>query len=221
MKRKVIIAIDGTAGSGKSTLAEALSKKLGYTYIDTGAMYRAVAYKSIREHIGRDDKKAIVNIARKIDISIKKPHKIFLDGEDVSRKIRLPEVSALVSKIAAIEGVRKAMVKRQHSIAEKGSIIIEGRDIGTVVFPSADIKFFLLANAEQRAKRRYKELQGKKINSSLKDVQKNIKSRDRQDSTRRISPLKPASDAIIINTSALTIKEKNRLVLNYIKEKIK
>lgn len=211
MKKKLIIAIDGTAGSGKSTLARALAKRLGYLYLDTGAMYRAIAYKAIQ----RGTKK-LIELAQKTDIRFTKSGKVFVDGKDVSRKIRLHEVSELVSKVAAIKGVRREMVKRQREIGKNGGIVIEGRDIGTVVFPGADIKFFLVAGVSERTKRRYKELIEKKIVSNLKEVQENIISRDIRDSSRKISPLRPAKDAIIIDTTNLTMKKKNDLAWKYV-----
>lgn len=203
MKNKgLIIAIDGTAGSGKSTLAQFLAKKLRYKYVDTGAMYRYLTYKALKE--GISDKKGLISLARRT--------KTFSN----TIKIRHPEVSDMVSKIAAIKGVRQQMVKHQRELGKKGGVVMEGRDIGTVVFPDADIKFFLVAEVEERARRRYKELKGKRIKIAKKDVEENIINRDIKDSSRSVSPLKPAKDAIIIDTSSLSIRQKNELAWKHV-----
>lgn len=209
-KNGLIISIDGTAGSGKSTLAQALAKKLGYKYLDTGAMYRYITYKALQN--GVKSNKELIKLAQKTKITLKKIK---------SAKIRLPEVSNNVSRIAAIRGVRKVMVKHQRILGEKGGIIVEGRDIGTVVFPEADVKFFLVAEVEERAKRRFQELSQKGIKVFEKDVEKNIIKRDTKDSSRKISPLKPAKDAIVIDTTKLNMTQKNSLALKYIKIKLK
>lgn len=206
-KRKLIIAIDGNAGSGKSSLAKALAKKLKYKYVDTGAMYRLITYHVLRQKI--KDKKKIVNLAKNIKMSLANLR---------TKKIRLPEVSDMVSKISAIKGVRYWMVKQQRRLAKGGGVIVEGRDIGTVVFPNADIKFFLIADVNERAKRRYKELKQKGIKAAKDSVQKNIISRDARDSSRKVSPLKPAKDAIVIDTTHLSIPRKNKLALELIRQ---
>lgn len=202
MKRKLIIAIDGTAGSGKSTLAQYLAKKLGYKYIDTGAMYRYLTYKALKE--GIKDTKGLVSLAKRT--------KFFFKGNI----IRYPNVSNMVSKVSAIKGVRKWMVKHQRALGKDGGVVAEGRDIGTVVFPDADIKFFLTASVKERAKRRYKELVQKGIKVAKKEVAKNIISRDTKDSSRKVSPLKPAKDAVIIDTTNLSIWEKNERAWKYV-----
>lgn len=199
ISRKLIIAIDGTAGSGKSTLAKALAKMLGYRYVDTGAMYRYLTYRAIKEN-----KKGFVDLARRI--------KAFPDTD----KIRFPNVSNMVSKVSAIKGVRKWMVRHQRRIAKDGGVVMEGRDIGTVVFPDADIKFFLTASAQERARRRHKELKQKGIKISKGDVKENIINRDKKDSSRKVSPLRPAKDAIIIDTTSLTMREKNELAWKHV-----
>lgn len=203
MKRKLVIAIDGNAGSGKSTLARALAEKLKYRYVDTGAMYRLVTYNAIQKRI--KGKKALINLAKNIEINL---------ADLKTKKIRLPEVSDMVSKVSAIKEVRHWMVKEQRRLAKGGGVVVEGRDIGTVVFPKADIKLFLIADVNERAKRRYKELKQKGIKIEKNAVEKNIISRDLKDSSRKVSPLKPAKDAIIIDTTNLTIAEKNKLALN-------
>lgn len=205
MRKKLIIAIDGTAGSGKSTLAQELAKRLGYRYVDTGAMYRYLTYKAIKE--GITDKKGLISLA-------KRTKRFFLKTD----KIRLPEVSNMVSKVAEIKGVRKYMVQHQRRLGRKGGVVVEGRDIGTVVFPNADIKFFLVADVKERARRRYKELKEMGLKIHKKDVEENIISRDLRDSSRKTSPLRPAKDAIIIDTTNLTMRQKNELAWKYIKK---
>lgn len=219
-KKNLIIAIDGTAGAGKSTLAQALAKRLGYHYVDTGAMYRAIAYKAIKQDINIKNTKKLAELARKTDIRLYRSGKVFMDGKDVSRKIRLPEVSAAVSGVAAVRGVRQQMVKLQRQLGKNGGVVVEGRDIGTVVFPNADIKFFLVAEVKERTKRRYKELAEKGIASGLKDVHENIISRDVLDSSRKVSPLRPAKDAVIIDTTDFTMKKKNELAWKYVQRKL-
>jgi cytidylate kinase len=205
--KKIIIAIDGTAGSGKSSLAKALAKKLNYKYIDTGAMYRFLTYHVIKR--GIKNKKDIIDLAKHLKISMRNLQ---------TDKIRIPEVSNMVSKIAAIKGVRVCMVNHQRELAKKGGAIVEGRDIGTVVFPDADIKFFMTAGVDERSKRRYKELMQKGIKVQKDAVEENLVSRDAKDSSRKVSPMKPAKDAIVIDTTRLTIPQKNNLALKYIKQ---
>jgi cytidylate kinase len=209
MRKKNIIAIDGTAGSGKSSLAKALAKKMKYRYIDTGAMYRFLTYHCIKRNIKSE--KDIVSLSKNLKITLRSLQ---------TDKIRLPEVSDLVSKIAAIGGVRKWMVKHQRELAKNGGVVVEGRDIGTVVFPDADIKFFLTAGVEERSKRRYKELLQKGIIIAKKNVCKNLIKRDAKDSCRKVSPLRPAKDAIVIDTTKLTIPQKNNLAWRYVKENV-
>lgn len=204
--KKLIIAIDGTAGSGKSTLAQALAKRLDYIYVDTGAMYRYLTYKALKK--GIKDTKGLIKLAMNTKISFRNLN---------TNKIRLPSVSNMVSKVSAIKGVRRCMVKHQRKLGNKGGIVIEGRDIGTVVFPDADIKFFLVAEVEERARRRHMELLQKGIRTTKKDVEQNLVNRDIKDSSRKVSPLKPAKDAIVIDTTNLNIRQKNELTLKYIK----
>ncbi len=206
--RKLVIAIDGTSGSGKSTLAQALAGRLGYKYIDTGAMYRMIAYLALNNNI--KDSREITKLAEETEISLPKLK---------TKKIRLPEVTAFVSTVAAIKGVRKQMVKRQRQLAKGGGVIAEGRDIGTVVFPRADIKFFLVAEVKARARRRYRELKQKGIKAKRKGVFEGMIKRDTRDSSRKVSPLRAAPDAIIIDTSNLTIVGKNRMVWKHIIKK--
>ncbi|MCE5305701.1 (d)CMP kinase, partial [bacterium] len=182
--RKIIVAIDGPAASGKSTTAKLLAQKLGYVYLDTGAMYRACALQAMRENISLNDLFAISSMLERIDIKIsygEKGNTIWLNGENVSEKIRTPEISSAASAISAIPIVRYKMVDLQRKLGKEGGVVLEGRDIGTFVFPEAEAKFFLIANLEVRALRRYKELQEKGIETTLPDVLQELKARDEAD----------------------------------------
>ncbi|WP_457621783.1 (d)CMP kinase [Persephonella sp.] len=217
----MIIAIDGPAGSGKSTVAKRLSNILGYTYIDTGAMYRAVAYKVKQEGINPDDADAVVSIMKKINIKLEPSDngvKVFLDGEDVSSKIRTEEIGKIASKIARHSEVRKILVQKQREMGKKAkNAVIEGRDTGTVIFPDADLKIFMTASPEIRARRRWEELKNKGLDIDYNQILKEVKERDHLDQTRKDSPLRPAKDAIIIDTTNKSIDE----VINQILELIR
>ncbi len=220
MMDKLIIAIDGPASSGKSTTAKLLADKLGYLYIDTGAMYRAITLMAIRHKI-LNDSNEIINLAKKIDIQLKFENgktSVFVDGIDVSEEIRSMEVSNHVSPVSKIEEVRKIMVEKQRLMGKNGGVVMEGRDITTVVFPEADLKIFLTATIEERAKRRVKEYISKGIDIDYQQVVENIKERDRIDSSREVSPLKKSEDAIEIDTSDLTIDEQVNLILEKVNE---
>jgi len=227
-RKKFVIAIDGPASSGKSTTAKLLAKKLKCVYIDSGAMYRAVALylkdnKILPTSTGR---KALLDILNKINIEILyKPEKnenaILLNGKDISTKIRNSEITNYSSIIATKKIVREKMVELQRMLAKNQSIIMDGRDIGTVVFPDADFKFFLTASLDERAKRRFLEMKYKKYdNISLKKIKEDLKCRDRRDTNRKISPLKKAKDAILIDTTNLTIEEQVKKILNILKNEI-
>lgn len=210
MKKGLIIAIDGPAASGKSTTAQFLAEKLGYVYIDTGAMYRACALKAKKMGIDINDEESIRELLDDIDIRIENhnsKNRIFLDGEDVSEDIRADDISALASAISAIPAVRYKMVELQRKMGEKGGVILDGRDIGTFVFPTAEVKFFLTASPEIRAKRRWLELQQKGINKDFSEVLADLVKRDNNDSQRALAPLKKADDAIEVDTSNMTIEE--------------
>ncbi|WP_041587564.1 (d)CMP kinase [Thermoanaerobacterium thermosaccharolyticum] len=200
------VAIDGPAGAGKSTVAKKLAEKLNFTYIDTGAMYRALTYKTIIEDIDINNKDKIVELASKIDIKLEND-RVLLDGIDISNEIRTPIVSEKVSLISKIPEVREIMVNLQRQLANNGSVIMDGRDIATVVMPNAQFKFFLTASAEVRAMRRYNELVEKKISVSYDDILRDIKKRDKIDMERDIAPLKKSDDSIVIDTSDMTIEE--------------
>ena len=223
MEKGLIIAIDGPAASGKSTTAQLLAKKLGYLYIDTGAMYRACALKAKKMGIDINDEESIRNLLDFIDIRIENDNsknRILLDGEDVSEDIRADDISSLASAISAIPAVRYKMVELQRKMGEKGSVILDGRDIGTFVFPDAEVKFFLTASPEIRAKRRWLELQQKGIDKNFSEVLADLVKRDNNDSQRALAPLKKAEDAIEIDTSNMTIEEQTETLYKIILSKL-
>ena len=223
MKKGLIIAIDGPAASGKSTTAQLLAQKLGYVYIDTGAMYRACALKAKKMGIDINDEESIRELLDDIDIRIENhnsKNRIFLDGEDVSEDIRADDISALASAISAIPAVRYKMVELQRKMGEKGGVILDGRDIGTFVFPTAEVKFFLTANPEVRAKRRWLELQQKGINKDFSEVLADLVKRDNNDSQRALAPLKKADDAIEVDTSNMTIEEQTDCLYQIIRSRM-
>lgn len=207
---KKIIAIDGPAGAGKSTVAKQLAKDLNYLYIDTGAMYRTVALKAIEDGVDFTDEQGLTEIAGSIVIDLKSDadaYYVYMDGRDVSRDIRLPKVGAAASPVSAVAGVREHLVAQQRRLAAAGCVIMDGRDIGTVVLPQADLKIFLTASIDERAKRRFLELRAKGIDTDLKKVKQDIAERDYRDSHREHSPLKQAEDAILLNTDNLSVAE--------------
>ena len=215
----MIIAIDGPAGSGKSTIAKLIAEDLELVYLDTGAMYRLVTLKALNEGIlGNLDK--IVKMLDDLRIDIKK-NGFYLDDTNVSEEIRKPIVSENVSDIAAIREVREKMVDLQRKFSESKNVILDGRDIGTVVFPNADVKIFLIADAKERANRRYKELVSKVENVKIEEIYENILKRDKIDSTRKESPLKKANDAIEVDTTSKNIEEVKNEILYIIKQKNK
>ena len=204
--RNFIVAIDGPAGSGKSTVAKILAKKYAMTYLDTGAMYRMCALYFIENEISIDKKKNIEENLPLINIDIEKD-KFFLNGKDVSLEIRTPKVTGMVSYVAKIKEIREKMVELQRKISEGKDVILDGRDIGTVVFPNADLKIFLVASPEERAKRRMKDYEEKGIHEDYEKVLASILERDFIDSTRKEGPLKKANDAVEISTDGDTIDE--------------
>ena len=215
----MIIAIDGPAGSGKSTIAKLIAEDLGLVYLDTGAMYRLVTLKALNDGIlGNLDK--IIKMLDDLRIDIKK-NEFYLDDTNVSEEIRKPVVSENVSDIAAIREVREKMVDLQRKFSESKNVILDGRDIGTVVFPNADVKIFLIADAKERANRRYKELIAKGENVKIEEIYENILKRDKIDSTRKESPLKKANDAIEVDTTSKNIEEVKNEILYIIKQKNK
>ncbi|NPA52229.1 MAG: (d)CMP kinase [Aquificae bacterium] len=214
----MIVAIDGPAGSGKSTVAKLVAQKLGFSYIDTGAMYRAVAYKLIKDKISVEDVSTVLDGLNLQFIEVDNQIRIILDGEDITDKIRTEQVGKVASQIATIPEVRKALVKLQRNMAlQKENAVLEGRDIGTVVFPNADLKIFLTAQPEERARRRYIQLKEKGLAVSYEEILKMILNRDKNDTQRKEAPLKPSKDAIILDTTGKSIDE----VVDFILEKAK
>lgn len=216
------VAIDGPAGAGKSTIAKAAAKELGFIYVDTGALYRAVAYNAVKTG-AIDDEQRIINMLDSTKVELKYVNgvqAVYLNGEDVSAFIRTPEISMGASKVSAIPQVRAFLLNLQREIASKNNVIMDGRDIATVVLPNADVKIFLFASPECRAERRYKELIEKGEEVSFDDVLKDVNQRDYQDSHREIAPLKPSDDSIMADTSELSLQESIDLIVNTIKEKI-
>lgn len=209
MKNNLQIAIDGPAGAGKSTIAKAVAKRLGIFYVDTGAMYRAIALKSLRLNIPTDDEEEVGQMVQQTEIELdhSEERRVFCDGQDVTEAIRSPEVSRKVSTIAAYPVVRQRLVQLQRQEAERGAVIMDGRDIGTVVLTEADLKIFLTASIEERAHRRWLELlkSGKEV--SIDEVKQDMEKRDKQDTEREASPLLPAQNALILDTTGLTIEE--------------
>ena len=209
------VAIDGPASSGKSTISKLIAKETNFLYLDTGAMYRATTLAFLRNHISVDDEKAIEKLLEHLEISFKNTEDgqlVFLNGEDVTREIRDLEVTRNVSAVSAIKAVRVKLVQMQREIAENHSIIMDGRDIGTVVLPQADIKIFLVASVEERAKRRFIENQEKGIEMSYEELVEDIRRRDHIDSTRKESPLRKAEDAIEVDTTKMTIEDVVKVV---------
>lgn len=221
MPEKIIIAIDGASGSGKSTLAKGLAKSLHFVYIDTGAMYRAVTWQIMNNNIDINDLEGVKKILAEVTIIFQEEasgiKKIFTNGTEVTELIRTQKVTRKVSYVSKIPQVRKKMVQLQRQQGKQGNVILEGRDIGTVVFPEADIKFFIKASLEVRAQRRLQELREKNI--SLKQVKDTIKKRDYIDTTREESPLIKASDAIEIDSTNICIAETLKLALGYVRDR--
>ncbi|MGL4999980.1 MAG: (d)CMP kinase [Cetobacterium sp.] len=214
-----IIALDGPAGSGKSTIAKVIAKNFGLTYLDTGAMYRMVALYMLQNNINFFDENAVESVLDNITVDII-DEKFILNNEDVSIEIRTPEVTKIVSAVSAIKAVRIKLVDLQRYISKGKKVILDGRDIGTVVFPNADLKVFLIASAEERAKRRVKDYLSRGIIEEFETVLKDILERDNTDSTRKESPLKKAEDAVEVDTSFMNIEESIKAISDLIQNKI-
>lgn len=229
--QKLTIAIDGPAGSGKSSLARRVAQILGYLYLDSGAMYRALALKALRRNVALSDAAALEELARETQIALQSPtpeqeaagfkNRVFLDGAEVTQEIRTSDVAMAASQLAAIAGVRHVLVAQQQRAGAGGGVVMEGRDIGTVVFPRAELKIFLEASPEVRAERRWKEHQEKGERLALSEVLEEVRQRDRRDRERKVSPLVRASDAVLVDNTAMDVEETARLVVMLAREREK
>ena len=220
---RIIIAIDGPSGAGKSTTARGLASALGYTYLDTGAMYRAVAWKGLQEAVPLDNEEATVGLARQMRISFEPApdgkQRVLVDGTDVTDAIRSSEATRLSSPASAIPGVRRVLVARQQAMGQGGGVVMEGRDIGTVVFPDAELKVFLTAGDEERARRRLKELHERGHEATFEEVLAQQRERDARDSSRADSPLQPANDAILLASDGMTLDQVIQKILYWARER--
>jgi len=215
-EKRLIIAIDGPAGSGKSTLAKGIAKQLGYLYVDTGAMYRALTWVALKNKVDLSQIKKLQEIASQSKLELRQEGdqtKVWVNGQDVSEEIRKPLISNHVSTVAKVKEVRDCMVAHQRRMGENGGVVLEGRDIGTVVFPHADVKFYVEADVKERARRRQLELKEMGIEISLEKLERDLRQRDFVDQSREVSPLKPATN--------LTIQEKTDLALSHIQKVLK
>lgn len=226
-KKSFTITLDGPAASGKSTLGERLAKALNFIYLDTGVMYRAVTLAALNKNVEIDNEELVTQVAEEIDLDIRsasvddgRSNDVILDGKDVTWDIRLPEVEAHVSQVSAYRGVRVAMTNKQREIGERGGIVMVGRDIGTVVLPNAEIKLYLDASVEERARRRHLELINRGKQSDFEFVLDDLKRRDKIDSSREIAPLKPAADALLIDSDNMNAEEVFTYILEIISKKL-
>ena len=220
MKRKITIAIDGPSGSGKSTISHSLAERLGYRYIDTGAMYRGVALRSKEMGISPDDGAGMEEACRSVSFSFH-GRKVYMNGTDVSDAIRTPEMDMRSSTVSKMPSVRFALIALQREMAKGGGVVMEGRDIGTVVLPDADIKIFLTADEKERARRRYLERSGKGEDAKLDEITLDMKRRDQNDSHRELSPLVAAEDARVIDTTSLSIEKIVAIIVNEVENLVK
>jgi len=220
--KRWIIAIDGPSGAGKSTVAKLLAKRLGYVVLDTGAMYRAVAFRAKQTGLCLEDEESLSRLASSLRVTFltrNEELRVLCDGEDITGAIRSPDMSSLASDISKREGVRSALVRMQREMGRAGGVILEGRDIGTVVFPNADVKFYLDADAEERARRRTEELIGKGVKVTFQETLEDVIRRDRSDMTRAISPLRKAKDAVVIDSTHLSVEEVVEKMIQIIQQK--
>lgn len=222
--KKIVIAIDGPAAAGKSTTARRVAEILGYLHIDTGAMYRALTLKVLRSNISLEAAEAIERLTEATTVRLERfdgDNRVFVDGVDVTGEIRTPEVTKAVSRISGYAFVRRVMVREQRKLAEAGGAVLEGRDIGTVVLPDADLKIFMVANVSERARRRKKDLENVGIEVDTLTLVDEINKRDQQDSTREVSPLRKAPDAIELDTSSMSIETQVEFIVAKAKERLK
>ena len=218
----MVIAIDGPTGSGKSTVAKLLAERLGYLYVDTGAMYRALTYKALKEKIDLEDGKDLTSLAREAKILLKEQSgklKVFLNGEEVTESIREESVTNNSFYLARVPSVRAEMVKQQRRMAQGNNLVMEGRDITTVVFPKAELKVYLDASLKERAKRRFLELKKKGVKTTLKKIAQELKIRDKKDKTRKVAPLRIAKESFLIDSTKMKIEEEVDLILKKWREK--
>lgn len=222
-EQRLIIAIDGPAGSGKSTTARLLAKRLGYAYIDTGAFYRTLTLKVLESEVSPTDGAGVLQLAEKIKIELQSQedkNRVLLDGRDVTHLIREPRVTNVVAPIAANTKVRTIMKEKQRAIGRNGGVVMEGRDIGTVVFPNADLKIFMQASLDERARRRQEELAAMGIARNFAMLKEEIAQRDQNDSTRHVAPLVQAADAILLDTTSMTIEQQVEFILQALEKKL-
>lgn len=221
--KKIAIAIDGPAGAGKSSISKVVANELGYLYIDTGAMYRGVTWAVLDSHVDVNDQKEVEALLPSLDLTLEPTAsacKVFVKGQDVTNLIRQQQINENVSTIASYKGVRKYLVERQQAMAAVGGVILDGRDIGSVVLPDAELKIYLTASVDARAKRRWLEVQGTSNEQPLEDIKKNVESRDEMDKNRDESPLVCVEDAIIVDSSNMTFDETVEHILHLVQERI-
>ena len=224
MEKKISIAIDGPAAAGKSTIAKIVAKTLNYIYVDTGAMYRALTYKALNKKISLMNEQALFDLLMETEIQLKPSENgqlVFVDGQNVTADIRNNEVTGSVSEVAKHRLIREEMVRRQQLFAKNGGVVMDGRDIGTHVLPNAEIKIFMIASVEERAERRHQENVQKGFPSDLEQLKEEIALRDKQDSERKVAPLKKADDAIEIDTTSLSINQVADQIMSLMKERMK
>ena len=221
--KKIAIAIDGPAGAGKSSISKVVANELGYLYIDTGAMYRGVTWAVLDSHVNVNNQKDVESLLPSLDLTIEPTAnacKVFVKGQDVTDLIRQQQINENVSTIASYKGVREYLVERQQAMAAVGGVILDGRDIGSVVLPKAELKIYLTASVDARAKRRWLEVQGTSNEQSLEDIKKNVESRDEMDKNRDESPLVCVEDAIVVDSSNMTFDETVEHILHLVQERI-
>ena len=220
---KIAVAVDGPAGAGKSSISKIVAKKLGYLYIDTGAMYRSVTWAVLHNHIDVNNQKAVEALLPELDLTMEASDdlcKVFIAGQDVTDFIRTPQVNNFVSIVASYKGVRQYLVERQRLMAKAGGVILDGRDIGSVVLPNADLKIYLTASVEARAMRRYLEVKGTSNEQTLEDIKDSVMQRDDMDKNRKESPLIQVEDAVLVDSSNMTFDETVEHILHLVQERI-